>query len=269
MEKITFETLVSHPNLEYPNIAAKAFVSKEEIHQRIFFYSQNNLLTEHILEAIHHEFKKQKRKITIWDTAKEDIYTIQEYSECDILFLLNIEKCSDAKALQEIVGNRIASDKNTLITSAMPEHTLPFINSGLLCLLHDALIVPIQNFKFNLFVYGTLKKGFDNHTYIAHSKFISTAKTAKKYPMITTHLAFPYLIHQAGKGHHIHGEVYSVDYKTFMEVDKLEGYPTHYKRVEIEVMLENEQKIKSWCYFLAEKIDYKQYDLLSCFEQKW
>lgn len=267
MNKITFETLVADSNLEYPYIAAKAFVSQESTHQRIFFYSENSLLTEHVLEAIQHEFKKQKREVTICDMAKNESYAIPEYSTCDILFLLNIDKCSNANALQEIVGNRIESDKNTLITSALPAQFLPFINSGLLCLLKDALVVPMQNITFNLFVYGTLKKGFDNHAYVSHSKFISIAKTAKKYPMITTHPAFPYLIHQAGKGYYIHGEVYAVDYKTLIEVDKLEGYPTHYKRVEIEVILDNGQKIKSWCYFLAEKIDYMRYNLLSNFEQ--
>ncbi len=267
MHKRTFSLLASEQSLDYDLRAVKAFVSEEILFQRIYLLSQNILLTEHILEEIHLEFKKQKRKVTICNVTKEDSYTIQEYSECDVLFLLDIDKCSNAQSLQEILANRIVNGKNTLVTCPTPAESLPFINSTLLCLLKDSLFVLIQDITFSLFVYGTLKKGFHNHPYLANSKFISTAKTAKKYPMIQTNPAFPYLIYQSGKGHQIHGEVYTIDYKTLLEIDALEGCPTHYKRDVIEVILENKQKIKSWCYFLAEKIDYKQYDLLSCFKQ--
>lgn len=267
MDKTTFSILASEKSLDYDLRAVKAFVSEEILFQRIYLLSQNILLTEHILEEIHHEFKKQRRKVMIFDIAKDENYTIQEHSECDVLFLLNIDKCSNAQALQEIVANRIVNGKNTLITCSTPPENLSFINNTLLCLLKDTLFAQIQDITFSLFVYGTLKKGFDNHTYLTNSKFTSTAKTAKKYPMIQTNPAFPYLIYQSGKGHQIHGEVYMIDYKTLIEIDALEGCPTHYKRDEIEVILENGQKIKSWCYFLAEKIDYKQYDLLSCFKQ--
>ena len=147
MDKTTFSILASEQSLDYDLRAVKAFVSEEILFQRIYLLSQNILLTEHILEEIHLEFKKQKRKVTICNVTKEDSYTIQEYSECDVLFLLDIDKCSNAQSLQEILANRIVNGKNTLVTCPTPAESLPFINSTLLCLLKDSLFVSIQNIR--------------------------------------------------------------------------------------------------------------------------
>jgi gamma-glutamylcyclotransferase (GGCT)/AIG2-like uncharacterized protein YtfP len=267
MKKCRLETLASNQDINMIQKVSKAFISENSVHQRVFFFGENTILEQHILDDITFLCEVNKRKIFIYDASKPNICNIQECIDSDVLFLLHIDKWQGENSLQEIIGERIEADKNTLITSSVLPQYLPFINKGLQCLLRDALIVQISNITFKLFVYGTLKKGFDNHSYLRNSQFVAEAKTAKKYPMITKNQAFPYLINQARKGHHVQGEVYVVDYETFIEIECLEGHPTHYIRNEIDVQLENKDIIKAWCYFLADKIDLKQYDLLTCFER--
>lgn len=117
-----------------------------------------------------------------------------------------------------------------------------------------------------VFVYGTLKRGFDNHLLLANSKFISNAKTLHPYPMICKYPSFPYLIDAEGKGLCVYGEVYEVAHQTIQRLDELEGYPDHYTRREIEVVLEDKTIVKATMYFLAEKIKYDKYPFLKEFE---
>ena len=119
---------------------------------------------------------------------------------------------------------------------------------------------------FRVFVYGTLKKGFENHRLLAKSKFISNAKTLHPYPMICKYPSFPYLIDAEGEGLCVHGEVYEATYRTMLRLDELEGYPDHYTRREIEVVLEDGSITKVISYFLAEKMQYDKYQFLERFE---
>ena len=119
---------------------------------------------------------------------------------------------------------------------------------------------------FKVFVYGTLKRGFDNHQILAKSKFIGKAKTLHSYPMICKYPSFPYLIDAEGEGFCVEGEAYEATYRTMLRLDELEGYPEHYTRREIEVVSEDEAVIKATAYFLAEKIKYENYPFLSVFE---
>jgi gamma-glutamylaminecyclotransferase len=119
---------------------------------------------------------------------------------------------------------------------------------------------------FTLFVYGTLKRGFDNHHILANSNFVSTAQTLHGYPLICANKAFPYLIDAEGEGFCVDGEVYEVTHQTMLRLDELEGYPDHYTRREIEVVLEDKTVVKAAVYFLAEKIQYGEYTFLRKFE---
>lgn len=56
-----------------------------------------------------------------------------------------------------------------------------------------------------VFVYGTLKKGEPNHNWLSSkngfSKFISSAETAKKYPLIiASRYNIPFLLYSPGNG---------------------------------------------------------------------
>ncbi len=119
---------------------------------------------------------------------------------------------------------------------------------------------------FRVFVYGTLKRGFDNHGILVKSKFISTAKTLHSYPLICKYPSFPYLIDGEGEGFCVHGEVYDVSSQTMLRLDELEGYPEHYTKREIEVVLEDKTITMATVYFLAEKIQYRKYLFLRKFE---
>lgn len=90
-----------------------------------------------------------------------------------------------------------------------------------------------------VFVYGTLKQGFNNHPLIAASNFLFSATSVAKWCMIGEDMPFPYLLKQDYRGDlgglNIKGEVYEVDDDTLARLDRLEGYPTHYTKVPIIV----------------------------------
>ena len=51
-----------------------------------------------------------------------------------------------------------------------------------------------------------------------------------------------------------------------LRLDELESYPDHYTRREIEVVLEDKTVTMATVYFLAEKIQYRNYPFLRKFE---
>lgn len=92
-----------------------------------------------------------------------------------------------------------------------------------------------------VFVYGTLKNGQPNHYWLTETKngvaqFISTGTTQTKYPLIVaSQYNVPFLLSEAGTGHYINGEVYSVDKQKLHHLDELEDYPQLYDRAQIDV----------------------------------
>jgi gamma-glutamylaminecyclotransferase len=117
-----------------------------------------------------------------------------------------------------------------------------------------------------LFVYGTLKQGFHNHYLLEDAEFVCKAVTKERYPMVNTEEYFPYLIDEKGNGYNIEGEVYRIDEQILAMLDILEGYPEHYNRKEIKVV-SLEIEVIAIVYFLNEKIDYQDKELLKLFEQ--
>ncbi|KAG8452063.1 hypothetical protein GDO86_004020 [Hymenochirus boettgeri] len=88
----------------------------------------------------------------------------------------------------------------------------------------------------NIFVYGTLKKGQPNYHVITtsnHGKavFKGTGTTVEKYPLvIAVEANIPFLLDIPGIGHHISGEIYSVDEQLLHFLDEFEGCPNFYQR---------------------------------------
>jgi len=117
-----------------------------------------------------------------------------------------------------------------------------------------------------IFVYGTLKRGFCNESYLKNTTFIDRAITVDKYPMILKYQAFPYLINVKGKGHHIKGEVYDIEDEVLLSLDLLEGYPEHYDRDYIDVKLANGDIKKVIVYFCNDCKDYQKYEMISEFK---
>ena len=118
-----------------------------------------------------------------------------------------------------------------------------------------------------IFVYGTLKQGFHNHSLLEDAEFICEATTKEKYPMVNIEEYFPYLLNKKGVGHYIKGEVYRMDDAILLLLDILEGYPEHYTRETIEVLSKG-STLKALVYFLNEELDYSSLELLESFEEK-
>lgn len=94
-----------------------------------------------------------------------------------------------------------------------------------------------------IFVYGSLRKGGSNHSLLASSIFIGSAKTAQK--LIMRARAFPF-VSDDQQVSYIHGEVYSVNSSVLRMVDRLESYDvlspenSWYEREEILVKMDDD-----------------------------
>jgi len=95
----------------------------------------------------------------------------------------------------------------------------------------------------NLFVYGTLKKGFSRNTILKDSLFIGEVMTKPLFTMIDL-TYFPGVLVCGNTS--IHGELYEVSDETLQYCDVIEGHPDFYKRIEIELS----NNLTAWCYVL-------------------
>ena len=95
-----------------------------------------------------------------------------------------------------------------------------------------------------IFVYGTLRSGFHNHSLLYNSKLIGKGKTKDKYALYS--FGVPFLVNEPVT--QVIGEVYSVSDKTLKHIDSLEMHPNWYKRKLISIMVNNQEYI-AWAYF--------------------
>ncbi len=85
-----------------------------------------------------------------------------------------------------------------------------------------------------VFVYGTLKRGGENHGWIERQQFIAEAHTAPQYRMFDLG-GYPGMI-RAQDGISIHGEVWSLDEAGLTQLDVLEDTEGgEYERVAIQL----------------------------------
>lgn len=85
-----------------------------------------------------------------------------------------------------------------------------------------------------IFVYGTLRNGFNNHFLLHSAKFLGEAVTEPKYNLVGD--GIPFLI-SGDKS--VVGEVYSVTPEELLDLDYLEGHPNGYTRLETKVKMVN------------------------------
>ena len=105
---------------------------------------------------------------------------------------------------------------------------------------------------FNLFVYGTLKKGQRANHYLKDAKFIGNATTKDSiFDMQSNQGLYPFVFLDGNK--RILGEVYSVPMDELKFLDMYEGYRPDgsglYLRNEFDYVLENGQEIKAIMYY--------------------
>ncbi len=87
-----------------------------------------------------------------------------------------------------------------------------------------------------LFVYGSLKKGFDNHHLLSkYAKRIGKAITVGKFGMFEDSFGnYPYLL--LAPVMRVHGELYLIERRELMKrLDAFEGAPEYYQRKKILV----------------------------------
>ncbi|KAL5550967.1 hypothetical protein UlMin_001143 [Ulmus minor] len=101
-----------------------------------------------------------------------------------------------------------------------------------------------------IFSYGTLKRGFFNHTLMEDlinqndAVYLGQFLTHGSYPLVCGPYGIPYLIDIPGSGHRIKGELYSVAPRGLVRLDDLEGTSIgHYERLPIRVVGESENGV--------------------------
>jgi gamma-glutamylaminecyclotransferase len=104
-----------------------------------------------------------------------------------------------------------------------------------------------------VFVYGTLKRGFANHSFMEGATFVGEARTLQRYPLVVGNAWFtPYLLPEAGEGHPVKGELWHVPESMLPALDELESVhlPNGYRRQLIAVMLDSGGRTHdAWAYF--------------------
>ena len=93
-----------------------------------------------------------------------------------------------------------------------------------------------EPFSELLFIYGSLKKGFDNHHLLSkYSKRLGKAITVGKFGMFEDSFGnYPYLVPVPKM--RIHGELYLIERRELLEkLDLFEGVPEYYERKKILV----------------------------------
>jgi len=126
--------------------------------------------------------------------------------------------------------------------------------------------------KEYLFVYGSMKKGFQNHKrLLKEAEFICDATTLKQYPMFPIqHYMFPCMMENKDKlaGKQISGELYLVSTEYIKDtIDVVEGVPTYYIRKNVDVKSKHGDTYSANVYFYIED-DYDDGVLLSEWSKK-
>lgn len=100
-------------------------------------------------------------------------------------------------------------------------------------------------------VYGTLKKGESNHILLGDSELLGTGRTLPGYYMLDLG-HYPAII---PGNHRIKVEVYEVSESVLARLDRLEGHPSYYKRLEVPIEL-GEEEVLAEIYILQKKVDF-------------
>jgi gamma-glutamylcyclotransferase (GGCT)/AIG2-like uncharacterized protein YtfP len=97
-----------------------------------------------------------------------------------------------------------------------------------------------------IFVYGTLKRGFWNHHYLSGARYVGTG-LVRGYAIYgkKTGFGIPYATRVGGDEALVWGEVYDVPESVLQDLDRLEGHPHTYKRVPCVVEGKFDDKITS------------------------
>ena len=108
-----------------------------------------------------------------------------------------------------------------------------------------ALGLPSRDEEHKVFVYGTLIAGEANAHWAGNARRQKAWTTGTIYD---TGCRFP--AYQKRGRTHIKGEVLTVDDDGFKSMDRLEGYPSLYRREQIQVHLVGGGNVLAWVYIM-------------------
>ena len=107
----------------------------------------------------------------------------------------------------------------------------------------------------NVFVYGTLMKGYWNHRLLEREKFIGEGKI-QNYGLYNVTSPYPGVIQKNGAS--VLGEIYDVSEKTLKKLDELEGEGTLYIRRAVNVET-SEGVLEAYTYLWNKTVNEKDY----------
>ena len=98
-----------------------------------------------------------------------------------------------------------------------------------------------------LAVYGTLKKGYANHTCVKHLPFVGKATSVGHFTMYDG--AFPVVVEEPY--HRVAVELFSFeDEKDIAKADQLENHPDWYERKQFPFLTEDGTEVQAWMYVM-------------------
>ena len=100
-----------------------------------------------------------------------------------------------------------------------------------------------------LFVYGTLKRGFCRHRYLAGQRYLGQARTVPRYHMYCLG-EYPGLI-ESPDGVAIEGEMWEIDDRCLQTLDAVEEVPVQYSREVAELEGDGIGKVETYVYRLS------------------
>lgn len=104
-----------------------------------------------------------------------------------------------------------------------------------------------------VFVYGTLKKGDSRRgldRWATGVQFVGPAVTSKLDYSLYDLGSFPAAV--LNGNNRIEGEVWIVDEDTMEDLDRIEGYPAFYKRIQIDTT-----QGRAWMYYIPDIENYR------------
>jgi gamma-glutamylcyclotransferase (GGCT)/AIG2-like uncharacterized protein YtfP len=118
--------------------------------------------------------------------------------------------------------------------------------------------IPPDNTKHFIAVYGSLRKGLQNHDLHARAKssFVGNGETKENFNLYeVNNCYFPSVsLEHAHAGVPVQVEVYeTIGDNMKAHYDMLEGYPSFYNRTEILIRMENDDLVKAWIYHIDEE----------------
>ena len=101
----------------------------------------------------------------------------------------------------------------------------------------------------NIFVYGSLKRGFRNHHFLATSRFIGIGTTGRDFDLLDLGY-FPAAIRPGEFA--IKGELFAIDRRTLNTLDFLEGNGVFYQRERHPIIVQEAGQVNAWIYLLID-----------------